>query len=157
VPARAVVVDDGSGFWHAISAAEFLAGRGASVELVTPAPGVGLAIPHESALNVSRRLAAHSVRVRVLARVAGVEAGIVSLVEGYGREPAEVQADLVVVRTALRANDALARELDGAGPAVATIGDASAPRRLNHAVLDANLALRAFESGRLTSGAFVLS
>jgi len=38
VPARAVVVDDGSGFWHAISAAEFLAARGASVELVTPAP-----------------------------------------------------------------------------------------------------------------------
>jgi hypothetical protein len=111
-------------------------------------------------LNVSRRLAAHRVRVRVLARVRRVDLGTVSVVEGYGGEPAESRADLVVVRTALRTNDALARELDGAldgvGPAVATIGDASAPRRLNHAVLDANLALRAFEAGRLTPGAFVL-
>jgi NADPH-dependent 2,4-dienoyl-CoA reductase/sulfur reductase-like enzyme len=150
-------VDDGSGFWHAISAAEYLAERGASVELVTPAPGVGLAIPHESALNLSRRLAARRVRVRVLTRVGRVDGSTVSLVEGYGGESTELDADLVVVRTALRANDALARELDGAGPAVATIGDASAPRRLNHAVLDANLALRAFDAGRLKPAAFVLS
>ena len=34
IPERAVVVDDGSGFWHGISAAEFLAERGAAVELV---------------------------------------------------------------------------------------------------------------------------
>jgi 2,4-dienoyl-CoA reductase (NADPH2) len=157
IPARALVVDDGSGFWHSISAAELLAERGASVELVTPAPGVGLAIPHESALNVARRLGSHGVRVRVLARVAGVDGGTVSLVEGFGGEPVETEAELVVVRTALRANDGLARGLDGAGPAVATIGDASAPRRLNHAVLDANLALRAFEAGRLTPSAFALS
>jgi 2,4-dienoyl-CoA reductase-like NADH-dependent reductase (Old Yellow Enzyme family) len=157
VPARAIVVDDGSGFWHAISATEYLAERGASVELVTPAAGIGLAIPHESALNVARRLGARGVRARVLTRVAGVDGSTVSLAEGFGREAAEVHADLVVVRTALRANDGLARELDGAGPAVATIGDASAPRRLNHAVLDANLALRAFDAGRLTPAAFVLS
>jgi 2,4-dienoyl-CoA reductase (NADPH2) len=157
VPARAVVVDDGSGFWHAIGAAEYLAERGASVELVTPAPGVGLAIPHESALNVARRLGTRGVRVRVLTRVAGVDGSTVSLAEGYGGEPAELRTDIVVVRTLLRANDRLARELDGVGPTVVTIGDALSPRRLNHAVLDANLALRAFEAGRLTRAAFVLS
>ena len=53
IPARAVVVDDGTGFWHGISAVEYLAERGAAVELLTPARGVGLTIPHESIGNVS--------------------------------------------------------------------------------------------------------
>jgi 2,4-dienoyl-CoA reductase (NADPH2) len=157
VGSRALVVDDGSGFWHAISAAEYVAQRGAAVELITPARGVGLAIPHESVLNVSRRLGANGVRVRVLTSVTSVAGRTVSLAEGFGAEPAETEADLVVVRTAMRANDDLARALEDAGPAVVTIGDASAPRRLNHAVFDANLAVRAFDQGRLGSVAFALS
>jgi 2,4-dienoyl-CoA reductase (NADPH2) len=156
-PTRAVVVDDGSGFWHSISAVEYLAESGAKVELLTPAPGVALSIPHESARNVAQRLGAHGVRVRVLARVVAVDGERVSLTEGFAAEPAETEADLVVVRTALRANDELARALDGVGPAVTTIGDASAPRRLNHAVFDANLAIRAFDAGRLQTTAFALS
>jgi 2,4-dienoyl-CoA reductase (NADPH2) len=155
--ARALVVDDGSGFWHSISAAEYLAERGARVELVTPSAGVALAIPHESARNVAQRLGAHGVRTRVLARVVAVDGEHVTLAEGFGAEEAETEADVVVVRTALRANDGLARALDGAGPAVTTIGDATAPRRLNHAVLDANLAIRAFDAGRLGATAFALS
>jgi len=157
VGGRALVVDDGSGFWHAISAAEYLAQRGASVELITPARGVGLAIPHESVLNVSRRLGANGVRVRVLTSVVSAAGRTVSLAEGFGGEPAETEAELVVVRTAMRANDDLARALEGAGPALVTIGDAAAPRRLNHAVFDANLAIRAFDAGRLGAGAFALS
>jgi 2,4-dienoyl-CoA reductase (NADPH2) len=157
LPARALVVDDGSGFWHAISAAEYLAERGADVELLTPAPGVALAIPHESARNVAERLGSSSVRVRVLSRVSAVNGNSVTLLEGFGAKPSETQADIVVVRTALRANDRLARALAGTGPAVAAIGDAAAPRRLNHAVLDANLAVRAFDAGRLQTTAFVLS
>jgi 2,4-dienoyl-CoA reductase-like NADH-dependent reductase (Old Yellow Enzyme family) len=157
VGARAVVVDDGSGFWHGISAAEYLAERGAAVELVTPARGVGLAIPHESAANVHRRLGANGVRVRVLTTVTGVDGEVVSLREGFADEPSETTADLVVVRTKLRANDELARALEGAGPALALIGDAAAPRRLNHAVLDANLALRRFDEGRLGTAAISLS
>jgi 2,4-dienoyl-CoA reductase (NADPH2) len=157
VPERALVVDDGSGFWHALSAVEYLAERGARVELVTPAAGVALAIPHESARNVAERLGAHGVRTRVLTRVVAVDGRRVSLTEGFGAEPAETEADVVVVRTALRANDGLARALEDRGPAVTTIGDATAPRRLNHAVLDANLAIAAFDAGRLGATAFALS
>jgi len=157
VPARALVVDDGSGFWHSISAAEYLAERGARVELVTPSPGVALAIPHESARNVAQRLGAHGVRTRVLVRVVAVAGERVTLTEGFGAEPADTEADVVVVRTELLANDGLARALEGADTAVTTIGDATAPRRLNHAVLDANLAIRAFDAGRLGSTAFALS
>jgi 2,4-dienoyl-CoA reductase (NADPH2) len=156
-PSTAVVVDDGSGFWHGISAAEYLAERGAAVELLTPARGVALTIPHESLANVARRLAEHGVSVRVLAHVTGVDGATVSYEDGFARVPAETRAGLVVARTRLRANDALARELAGAGPALATIGDASAPRRLNHAVLDANLAIAHFDAGRLGSAATALA
>ena len=55
------------------------------------------------------------------------------------------------------ANDALIRDLEGAGPALATIGDASAPRRLNHAVLDANLAINRFDQGLLGPAATALA
>ena len=156
-PSTAVVVDDGSGFWHGISAVEYLAERGAAVELLTPARGVALTIPHESLANVARRLAERGVRVRVLAHVTRVDGATVSYEDGFARVPAETTAELVVARTRLRANDALARELAGAGPALATIGDASAPRRLNHAVLDANLAIARFDAGRLGSVATALA
>jgi len=154
---RALVVDDGSGFWHGISAAEYLAERGAAVELATPARGVGLAIPHESVANVNRRLGANGVKVRVLTTVVQVDGPAVSLVEGFAGERSETTADLVVVRTRLRANDELVRVLEGTGPALALIGDASAPRRLNHAVLDANLAVKRFDEGRLGSAATALA
>ena len=157
IPARAVVVDDGTGFWHGISAVEYLAERGAAVELLTPARGVGLTIPHESYGNVSGRLASHGVRVRVLAKVTGIDGTTVSFADGFAGEPAQTTAELAVVRTRMRANDALIRELEGAGPALATIGDASAPRRLNHAVLDANLAINRFDQGLLGSAATALA
>jgi pyruvate/2-oxoglutarate dehydrogenase complex dihydrolipoamide dehydrogenase (E3) component len=154
---RALVVDDGSGYWQGVSAAEYIAERGAAVELATPARGVGLAIPHESVANVTRRLGANGVRVRVLTTVVQGDGPTISLVEGFAGERSETTADLVVVRTRLRANDELARELEGAGPALALIGDASAPRRLNHAVLDANLAVKRFDEGRLGSAATALA
>jgi 2,4-dienoyl-CoA reductase (NADPH2) len=157
VPARAVVVDDGGGFWHGISAAEFLADRGVAVELVTPARGVGLAIPHESVANVNTRLRGNGVRFRPLTAVTAVNGTTVSLADSVNGEPDETSADLVVVRTQLRVNDELAAELDGAGPALAVIGDCASPRRLSHAVLDANKALRAFDAGRLSAAAMIMA
>ena len=72
IPARAVVLDDGSGFWHGVSAAEYLAERGAVVELVTPARGIALAIPEESTATVLQRLRGNGVRFRTLTTVTGV-------------------------------------------------------------------------------------
>ena len=66
IPERAVVVDDGGGFWHAISAAEFLADRGVAVELVTLAGGVGIAIPHEVSPTSTRDCARNGFRSRPL-------------------------------------------------------------------------------------------
>src|SRR6266540_2823832 len=151
VPTRAAVVDDGGGFWHGVSAAEYLAERGAAVELITPAPAVALAIPHESVANVHRRLRDNGVRFRPFATVTSVDGSTVSLADSVNGEPSETEADLVVVRTRLQVNDGLLRELDGAGPALALVGDCASPRRLTHAVLEANVAVRRFAEGRLSS------
>lgn len=148
VPERAAVVDDGSGFWHGVSAAELLAASGSAVELITRARGVALTIPHESVGNVMRRLRAGAVRFRTLVNVTEVSGTRVALADAITGEPVDcVEADLVVVRTRLRSDDELARQLDGAVPAIAVIGDAASPRRINHAVLEANQALRRFNAG----------
>jgi 2,4-dienoyl-CoA reductase-like NADH-dependent reductase (Old Yellow Enzyme family)/thioredoxin reductase len=156
IPSRAAVVDDGGGFWHAVSAAEYLAERGAQVELITPARAVALAIPHESVANVHRRLRDNGVRFHPFATVTAVSGSTLALADSVNGEPSETEADLVVVRTRLRVNDELARELDGAGPALALIGDCASPRRLTHAVLDANVALRRFAEGRLGRDAMIV-
>jgi 2,4-dienoyl-CoA reductase (NADPH2) len=157
LPQTAVVVDDTAGFWHAISAAEYLAERGVTVELLTPGRAVGLAIPEESVANVNRRLGAAGVRLRPLATVTSVDGTTVYFDDGPAATPDRTQAELVVVKTGLRVEDVLVHELAGTVPALVAIGDCAAPRRLNHAVLDANLAVRRFDEGRLTSEARVLA
>jgi 2,4-dienoyl-CoA reductase (NADPH2) len=156
IPARAAVLDDGSGFWHGISAAEYLAERGAAVELLTPARGVGLAIPHESIAGVLARLGRSGVRFRSLVSVSAVNGTTVFLVDAVTGEATETEAELLVVRSQLHANDDLLRQLDGEVPAVVAVGDCSSARRLSHAVLDANLALRQFDAGRLGNAAMVV-
>jgi 2,4-dienoyl-CoA reductase (NADPH2) len=155
VPARTAVLDDGSGFWHAISAAEYLAEQGARVELLTPARGVGLAIPHESLPGTLARLRGSGVSFRTLVTVTGARGTTISFADAVTGEPSKTEADLLVVRTQLAPNDALVRELDGEGPALVSIGDCSSPRRLTHAVLDANVALQRFDAGLLESAAMV--
>jgi 2,4-dienoyl-CoA reductase (NADPH2) len=155
IPARAAVLDDGSGFWHGISAAEFLAEFGAAVELLTPARGIGLAIPHESVAGVLGRLGKNGVRFRPLVTVTEVRGTTVSLADMITGEPSETEAELLVVRSKLRANDDLLLELEDQVPALVAIGDCSSARRLSHAVLDANVALRQFHEGRLSNAAMV--
>jgi 2,4-dienoyl-CoA reductase (NADPH2) len=154
---RAVVIDDGSGFWHGVSAAEHLAQRGASVALVTPARGVALTVPHESAGGVIRRLRAARVRFHTLVSVSSIDGRSVALADVVTAEPlGELRADLVAVRTALAPNAKLAHELDGQVAATAVIGDCASPRRLTHAVLDANRTIRRFNAGELSSAAMVV-
>jgi 2,4-dienoyl-CoA reductase (NADPH2) len=154
LPARAVVLDDGSGFWHGVSAAEYLAERGAAVELVTPARGVCFAIPEESTATVLQRLRGNGVRFRTLTTVTGVSGENVALADVVNGEEDATSAELVVVRTPLRVEDGLARELDTRVPTF-VIGDSAAPRRLTHAVLDANLAIRRLDAGTLPETATV--
>ena len=157
VPERAAVIDDGTGFWHGVSAAELLAEQGAAVELITRARGVALTIPHESAGNVMRRLRASGIHFRTLVNVAAVNGVRLTLTDAISGEPVEgTDADLVVVRSRLRVNDELALELQGSVPALAVIGDCASPRRLNHAVLEANRAIRRFNAGEQDGAASIV-
>lgn len=154
---RAVVVDDGAGFWHGVGAAEHLAERGVSVSLVTRARGVALTIPHESAANTLRRLRGQGVRFHTLVSVIGADVGQVRIADAItGEELEPLEADLVAVRSELRAEDGLARELDGEVGAIAVIGDCAAPRRLTHAILDANRTIRRFNAGQLSAAATIV-
>jgi NADPH-dependent 2,4-dienoyl-CoA reductase/sulfur reductase-like enzyme len=155
LPARAAVLDDGAGFWHAISAAEYLAEQGVAVDLLTPARGVGLAIPHESLPGTLARLRGNGVRFRTLLTVTRMDGTRISLADAVTSEPGEIEADLLVVRSRLASNGALLHELDGEVPALVSIGDCSSARRLTHAVLDANVALRRFDAGLLQSSPMV--
>jgi 2,4-dienoyl-CoA reductase (NADPH2) len=156
IPAGAAVLDDGSGFWHGVSAAEYLAERGAAVELLTPARGIALAVPHESVAGVLARLGSNGVRYRPLTTVTSMRGSTVSLADAVTGEASEIEAELLVVRTRLRPDDALLRELDGKVPALVAVGDCSAARRLSHAVLDANTALRQFDEGRIGNAGMVV-
>jgi 2,4-dienoyl-CoA reductase (NADPH2) len=148
LPQRAVVLDGpADGFWHAISAAEYLAERGVDVELLTPARSVGLEIPHESIAGVHQRLRGNGVRFRPFARVTSAQGDTVSFSDAVTGEPGQVNADLVVVRTQMHVNDELARDLVGRVPGLAVIGDCASPRRMTHAILEANLVVRAFDAG----------
>ena len=154
---HAVVIDDGSGFWHGVGAAECLAERGIAVELVTRARGVGLTIPHESAAGVLRRLRRQGVRFHPLVDATAIDGSSVELADAItGERLAPLEADLVVIRTRLVANDELATALQGSPGAVAVIGDCAAPRKLTHAVLEANRAIRRFNAAELPSFASIV-
>jgi 2,4-dienoyl-CoA reductase (NADPH2) len=135
---RAVVADDGTGFWDAVSAAELLADTGLSVSLVTPARSVGAAIPFESIGPLLRRLGQRRVSLHPLVHVDGIRNGSVTLVHALTGDPLELPADIVAVHAGTTSNDELAALPSELGAAVRTIGDCVSPRRLTHAHWDAD-------------------
>ncbi len=149
VPARVMVLDDGSGFWHAISAAEYLAERGAEVELATPARAVGLAIPEESVAGVLARLRGNGVRFRPFVTVTSVEGTTIALADAITGEPSQATADLLVYQPQLASTAELAEQLAGDVGVIALVGDCVAPRRMSQAILDANRVIRRLGAGQL--------
>jgi 2,4-dienoyl-CoA reductase (NADPH2) len=136
--ARAVVVDDGTGFWEAVSAAELLGDLGCRVALATPARSVGGAIPFESAAPLLRRLGERSVAFHELMRVTHVGAATVALASTLTGEPSVLRADFVAGHAGAISDDAIVAELEDGGAVVRAIGDCLSPRRLTQAIWDAD-------------------
>jgi 2,4-dienoyl-CoA reductase-like NADH-dependent reductase (Old Yellow Enzyme family) len=155
IPPRVMVLDDGSGFWHAISAAEYMAERGAEVELATPARAVGLAIPEESVAGVYERLRGNGVRFRPFVTVTSVDGTTISLADAVTGEPGQATADLLVYQPQLGSTVDLADDLAGDVGVLALVGDCVAPRRMSQAILDANRVIRRLGSGQLKSAPVV--
>lgn len=138
---RALVLDDGSGFWEAVSAAEALGDAGLEVHLATAAAAVGAAIPHESIGPLLRRLGERGVTLHPHTRVAGIEGDEITLADLFTGRPATLAVDFVVVHAGARANDELVDPLSAAGLTVRTIGDCISPRRISHAMWEADKAV----------------
>jgi 2,4-dienoyl-CoA reductase (NADPH2) len=138
---RALVVDDGSGFWDAVSAAEALGDAGLEIHLATPATIVGGAIPHESIGPLLRRLGERGVTFHEHSRVTRVEAEAVTLTDVITGRTETVAVDFVAGHAGARASDELVAPLSAAGLTVRTIGDCISPRRISHAMWEADKAV----------------
>lgn len=149
IPARVMVLDDGSGFWHAISAAEYVAERGAEVELATPARAVGLGIPEESIAGVHQRLRGNGVRFRPFAAATAIDGTTISFVDTITGAPCHASADLLIYQPTLRTTAELAHQLERDVGVLALVGDCVSPRRMSHAILDANRVVRKLMLGQL--------
>jgi len=139
---RALVVDDGSGFWPTCSSAELLAGEGVDVCLATPASLVAANIPHESASLLHQRLRSSGVSYLPFTRLGCVDGNRVSLLDTAGAASSELEVDLVVVQAGSVVRDELGSDLRASGLEVRAIGDCVAPRRIGAAIYEANKAIR---------------
>ncbi len=133
---RVVVLDEG-GNWRGCGTAWWLAEGGHRVTLVTPDPMVGKELARTAADFPLRqrlaRLGVEFVLESAIARWSEEGALVRSLLTG---EEHVVPADDLVLATPNRAEDTLARALEGGDLEVHLIGDAAAPRQAPYAIYD---------------------
>jgi 2,4-dienoyl-CoA reductase (NADPH2) len=135
---RAVFIDDGSGFWWNYGVAEALVKAGWQVTIATPSASVAHMIPVESVAPLLGRLAAGKTEFRVLTTLDSVSPGQVRLQPLVSGEIEELPCDLLVVQTGRSPVPGPLRALREAGiPEVHAIGDCITPRRMSHAVFEA--------------------
>lgn len=135
---RAVFIDDGSGFWWNYGVAEALVKAGWQVTIATPSASVAHMIPAESVQPLLGRLAAGRTEFRVLTTLDSVSPGRVRLLPLVSGETEELSCDLLVVQTGRSSVPGPTRALRAAGIAeVHAIGDCITPRRMSHAVFEA--------------------
>ena len=152
--AHVVVVDDGHGWWPAVSAVELGVAAGVErITLLTPGVAFAMGIPAESRTQLIPRLAGVRLDIRPLTSLAGVEDGAVALRAGGALE--RVEADAVIVVGERRPRDwaPLVADLPGA----IVIGDAIVPRRVSHAIAEGRAAARALRQTAVTSPPLGLS
>ena len=134
----AVFVDDGTGFWWNYGVAEAIIKAGWQVTFVTPSAAVAHMIPVESVSALMGRLAMGKTEFRVMTSLEAASPGRVQLVPMVSGQIEELACDLVVIQTGRESVPGPARALREAGiKEVHSIGDCIAPRRMSHAVFEA--------------------
>ena len=134
---RAVFVDDGSAFWWSYGVANALVTAGWKVILVTPSATIAAAIPHESVGPLLARLGSGGTEYRVLSMLEGVTESSAQLVNVTSGEVESLDCELVVLQTGRQSVTGLRELLQGAGITTHAIGDCVTPRRMSHAVFEA--------------------
>jgi NAD(P)-binding Rossmann-like domain len=143
--AHIVVVDDGHGWWPAVSAVELGVAAGVErITLLTPGVAFAMGIPAESRTQLIPRLAGVRLDIRPLTSLGGVEDGAVALRAGGALKRVEADAVIVVGERRPRAWAPLVADL----PRAIVIGDAIVPRRVSHAIAEGRAAARALRQTR---------
>lgn len=135
---RAVMIDDGSGFWWTYGIAEALAEAGWRVLLATPSTAIANAIPHESVGPLLARLGRAGTEYRVLTTLLEVGSDGAHLMNATSGEEEIVSCGLVVVQTGRAAVASLATKFEACAMEWHAIGDCVTPRRMSHAVFEAH-------------------
>ena len=140
---RRVIVLDDDGTRTTAGLIELLLDRRHEVELVSRFPMLfpPLASTSEAGF-VPAQLVQKGLRYQLSAWATGVEGTTVSVLDLLAQTEEQREADTVVLALPPVANDDLYRQLDGRSYEVRRIGDCVAPRRLDHAIYEGELAGR---------------
>jgi len=134
---RVVLIDDGTGDWPMITAAELLSDKGNEVTIVTPGASVTRSLPSESVAGLRRHLQHRSIQWMVGARHVTLGADYVVFRRDGTDERVTLPFDAVVVETGRIPNDrpwrSKADDLDG----IYIVGDCLTPRGIGNAMGDA--------------------
>ena len=141
---RRVVVLDDDGTRYAAGVTEVLLDRGSDVELVSRWPTLfPTTLTTLDMAHIYSRLLGKGLEYRLNSWAASIEGSRVTLFNLYtGAQGAIDDVDTVVLATGPTANDELYLSLKGEFPKVRRIGDCVAPRKLDHAIYEGELAGR---------------
>lgn len=133
---HAVFVDEGTGFWFSYGVTEMLGQAAWRVTFVTTSAMIGAHIPAESVTALLPRLGANGTAFRVLSTVEQGEDGVL-LVNLASGEEEPLACDLVVYQTGRQVVPGPAAGAAAGTMAVHHIGDCVSPRRITHALFEA--------------------
>lgn len=133
---RVIVMDEDAAFWSSAIVESFIA-AGRDVTLVTRFFEPLRELPATSRIVSLRLFDEHGVVLRTSSAVDHVEGGAVVLKHFYSRRESRIEDAAAVVWVGpQRANDELAARCRARGVETLVVGDAFAPRRLTHAILE---------------------
>jgi NADPH-dependent 2,4-dienoyl-CoA reductase/sulfur reductase-like enzyme len=140
--ARCVVVDE-DGHFTAPTTADFLAGKGCRVTIITRYFMVGEDIDEGLRSDLYARLCGQGVVLQPMTVAVEMVPGGVRTRHTFSGAEARLEADTVVLAFGGKANDSLFHELTGKVPELRLIGDACSPRRIHDALLEGTRVARA--------------
>jgi 2,4-dienoyl-CoA reductase-like NADH-dependent reductase (Old Yellow Enzyme family)/thioredoxin reductase len=139
---RCVVVDE-DGHFTAPTTADFLAGKGCQVTIITRYFMVGEDIDEGVRSDLYARLCTQGVVLQPMTVAIEMLPGGVRTKHTFSGAEAVLEADTVVLAFGGKANDTLFHELTGKVPELKLIGDACSPRRIHDALLEGTRVARA--------------
>lgn len=136
IAARALVVCGLDKHLGPPTIAEFLADRGAEVEMLSEQFDFAQGVEDGTRFPLYQRLARKGVKVSMLHKLVRITGETVTVCDTFTGDERTIDGASVVLACGMRADDALAGALRGHIAEVHVIGDALAPRRIMHATLE---------------------